>query len=156
MSVFNVWDPLTIFWAPPKGLDHFSGFTFCSHHRMSPKLRLVRVHGCCYSWWSSRGTISKMLRSLRVTDGLSPVAYPGFSSWGQASAALLDPSFFQTITTWCLTVPSLMARLKYNFSHLWKIASACWLIGNTSKMTSLQWCWSLLNHWQFFSSSWPV
>lgn len=151
MSVFNVWDPLTIFWAPSKGLGHFSGFTFCSQDRMSPKLRLALVHGCRYSWWSFCGTISKMLGSL----GLSPVAYPGFSSWGQASAALHDPSF-KTIITWCLTVPSLMARLKYNFSHLWKIASACWLIGNASKTISLQQFWSLLNHWQFLSSSWPA
>ena len=49
----NIGDPLTIFWALPRGLHHFLGSTLCRTHSLSSKLTQAPLHHYCYSWWSS-------------------------------------------------------------------------------------------------------
>ena len=43
-SMPNIWDPLRIFWAPPKGLGHFSSSTLTSTHSLTARLRPVPLH----------------------------------------------------------------------------------------------------------------
>lgn len=40
----NIWDPLRIFWDPPKGLGHFSSSTLSSTHSLTARLRPVPLH----------------------------------------------------------------------------------------------------------------
>lgn len=67
-TVSYIWDSLTTFWAPPKGLGHFPGSTLCNTHALSSRLRLAPVHDHCRSCWSFHGTgIFKMLESSTET-----------------------------------------------------------------------------------------
>ena len=59
----NVWDSLTVFWAPPKGLYHFPGSALCSTHSLSSRLLLAKfLPSCCCSWWLSHGTGSLLFQ----------------------------------------------------------------------------------------------
>lgn len=47
-SVSNVWNPLMMFWNPPKCLGHFSSFAFSGKHSLaSSRLQLTPPH-CCW------------------------------------------------------------------------------------------------------------
>ena len=100
-SVSNVWDALTVFVTPPKGLGHFSGSNLHSPHRLPPKLRLTPLHSTTAA---VLGSCPMVLASLKCWDlllqlgctfikSLTWALFKGSRSatqW-QASAAPHDP-----------------------------------------------------------------
>ena len=67
LQLSNVWDPLTIFWAPPRAWVTSPALFFVAHN-LSSRLHLPVLHCCCCSWQSSHGTgISKPLLSSTVS-----------------------------------------------------------------------------------------
>lgn len=164
-SVSNIWDPLVIFWAPPRG---FSGSALCSTHsclRSSGRLHstaAAALSGCPMA-----------LASPNCWGLLLQIASPGLSSWCQASTSLCDP-FIHRASAAIEASPGLSQRqasaalrdpfmsskpvppgrlLSAKFGYQPKVQPWSpldqsfwwWLSGNTSQI-SPQWCRSLLNH----------
>ena len=94
-----IWGSLTVSWALPKGLGHFSSSTLCNTHSLSSKFWQAPLCLGCSSWWLSYGPrISKMLgslvqRSCAFSNSLSWALFRDSSpaTQCQASAALHAP-----------------------------------------------------------------
>ena len=84
-SVSNVWDALTVFVTPTKGLGHFSGSNLHSPHRLPPKLRLTPLHSTTAA---VLGSCLMVLASLKCWDLLL-----------QLGCTFINNSFFMVITS---------------------------------------------------------
>jgi len=111
----NVWDSLTVFWALPKGLYHFSSSALCSTHSLSSRLLLAAFlptaavlggHPMVLAVFSFNWAALSAMAShwaLFIVPNLNFSPYP-FQLWG------FNCYWGRTVSnglSWPLTVPNL-------------------------------------------------
>lgn len=146
----NVWAPLMISWAPPKGL----GKSLALPSALSLRLWLALLYCCWCSCWPSHGISKTAWGSCCSWAALSPQP-------PQGRLQGLQP-YHTKLHVLSVTTPHLQ-----NQNHLgepyttkvgcyfWNTACLCWPWRNTSHKTLLQRCCSLNYSW-LFSPSWPT
>lgn len=90
----SVQDALTIFWTPPKELNHFFSSVICSTGSLASRVQLASSHCCCCSCWSSHGTgISNKLGSSIATGQHCPqLSCIGFLHGAKLQLLFMTPS----------------------------------------------------------------
>ena len=135
-SISNAWNLLTIFWAPPKGLGHFSSSTLCSAHSLSPpaaSMPLLLLFLVIIPWyWCLQNCRSPLLQlDCTFTNSLSP----GLSSGTSALPHSAKPQLFLTIS------PCLQNQYHLGDSYHYRV----WLAAeDTALATSVSSFWAIL------------